>query len=131
MKYLYNMQNFKMFLAENVIKMWHGSKRWDGTPEIQPPRQSRYEAGPGIYLTTNYETARKYAKGGGSTLLMTLKPEIRFADKVQIPLQEATKFIIDNKVKKGKQIVTDLTNYAARINSDSVAVLRRPYNPNP
>ncbi len=26
--------------------------------------KGRYESGPGLYLTTHYETARKYAKGG-------------------------------------------------------------------
>lgn len=97
------------------IRMWHGSKQWSGPPEVRSPRKNRYEAGPGIYLTTSYERARKYSKGGGSTILVTLKPNIVFANKVQIPLVNALDFLKSTpRLKKRKEIATDLQANAAR-----------------
>jgi len=62
--------------------MWHGSRNWDDSPEIRAAKQGRYESGIGINLTSNYKTARKYAKGGGSTMLVTLKPNLKYAKEV-------------------------------------------------
>lgn len=113
---------FKNWMENQVgIQMWHGSRRWDGLPEIRAPKKGRYEAGVGIYLTSSYERARQYSKGGGSTLLITLKPEIRYAKDVQIALP-----IIDGffetmpQSKKLKMIRQDVINNAQRMNSNSI-----------
>lgn len=104
------------------IKMWHGSKRWDGNPEVRPPRKGRYEAGPGIYLTTSYFRAKSYAKGGGSTMLITLDPNLIFANQVPIPVDEAIKFIREvPRMKKKNQIVEDIKNNATRSNKDWIS----------
>jgi hypothetical protein len=104
------------------IRMWHGSKQWGGPPEVRGPRKGRYEAGPGIYLTTSYMRARGYSKGGGSTILVTLQPNIRFAHKVQIPVEEAIAFLKDTpRLKKRKEIAADVQRNAERSQRDWVS----------
>lgn len=101
-------------------QLWHGSKRWDGQPEVRAPKQGRYEAGPGIYLTTKYETAYKYAKGGGSTMLVTLKPNLRFADEVMIPLDRGIDFVKNcPRMKSKKDIIADLRSNCDRHNTEA------------
>lgn len=101
--------------------MWHGSRRWDGAPEIKPPRAGRYEAGPGIYFTTNYMTARKYAKGGGTTYLGTLDRSMRLADEVLIPLDTALQFVREApRMRHKTEIAADLKSNTARRQADSV-----------
>jgi len=42
-----------------VMQFWHG-----GNLDIETPvRSGKWEYGPGLYLTTHYQTAKKYAKG--------------------------------------------------------------------
>jgi len=104
-----------------VFQMWHGSRRWDGSPEVRPPKAGRYEAGPGIYLTTNYMTASKYAKGGGSTFLVDVDRGVRLADQVQIPLTDALAFVKSApRMKQKAAIAADLQRNTARRNADSV-----------
>lgn len=106
----------------STFLMWHGSRRWDGAPEIKPPRAGRYEAGPGIYFTTNYMTARRYAKGGGATFLATLDQSMRLADEVLIPLDTALQFVKDApRMRHKAEIATDIRNNTARRQTDSVA----------
>lgn len=104
-----------------TFQMWHGSKRWDGAPEIRPPRAGRYEAGPGIYFTTNYMTARKYAKGGGTTFLGTLDRSMRLAGEVLIPLDTALRFVKDApRMRHKAEIADDLRSNTARRQADSI-----------
>lgn len=117
---------FKNWLNENEmqpagIRMWHGG-RWEGPAEVRSPRKGRYEAGPGIYLTTSYATASKYAKGGGSTMMVTLSPNIRFAHKVPVPLAEALEFLKGMpRLKKRKEIANDLVSNAERSKRDWIS----------
>ncbi len=117
---------FKQWLNEMdepaVIQMWHGSKGWGGPPEVRSPRKGRYEAGPGIYLTTSYQRARTYSKGGGSTILVTLTPNIRFANTVQVPLTDALAFLKNTpRLKKRKEISSDLIMNAERSKRDWIS----------
>lgn len=68
-----------------AIQLWHGGRRWEGGPEVRPPKEGRYECGPGIYLTNRYGRARGYAKGGGVTQQVTLKEEVRWLEDVALP----------------------------------------------
>jgi hypothetical protein len=98
------------------IQMWHGG-RWDGPPTIQTPRKGRYEAGPGIYLTTHYATARQYAKGGGKTMLVTLNPGFKLAQDVLIPMNDAIQFLTSTRMTQRNKIVADVKANAARRNA--------------
>lgn len=70
-----------------MIELWHGGSRWVGDPEIRPGKATRREAGPGIYFTTKYETARKYAKGGKVTTRVQLADNVRWLEQKHLPLQ--------------------------------------------
>jgi hypothetical protein len=101
--------------------MWHGSKRWDGNPEVQAPRKGHYEAGPGIYFTTHYMTARKYAKGGGAVMLAEIDRNVRLADTILIPLETVIRFVQGcPRMLHKREIIADLKNNAARHHADSV-----------
>ena len=105
-------------LPDEPTLMWHGG-RMDGSVEVQTPRKGRYEAGPGIYLTTRYETARRYAKGGGSTFLVSLKPNLRFSEDVSIPLQSGIDFAQKYLGTKKKNIIADLKANCDRHNLET------------
>ena len=98
-------------------KLWHGG-RITGPIDIQAPTKGRYEAGPGLYLTTSYQRACKYAKGGGSTFLVTVKDNLNFADDVLIPLAEGIQFAMKRLGGKGKDIAADLRANCTRMNKD-------------
>ena len=100
------------------ILMWHGG-RMDGSAEVQTPRKGRYEAGPGIYMTTKYDTARKYAKGGGATFLVSVKPDLHLAEDVLIPLQDGIDFAQKYLGGKKKNIIADLRANCDRHNADA------------
>lgn len=82
-----------------VIVMWHGGRRWDGPPEIQGGKKGATERGPGIYCTTNYLTARKYASGGGQVRKVTFSPA-SLLDRVAVPLEEAILFTKQNLMRR-------------------------------
>lgn len=81
------------------IVMWHGASHWEGYPEIRAQKKGSVECGPGIYTTTRYETARRYAKGGGSVLRMELAPRLWLED-ASIPLPVAIQFMKDHLPKR-------------------------------
>jgi hypothetical protein len=106
--------------APGTFLMWHGSRKWDGSPEIRAPRKGRYEAGPGIYLTTNYLTASKYAKGGGATMLAEVSSDLSLAQTAEIALAAVLAFVKSNRIRHKAEIAADLQRHAARIQRDSV-----------
>jgi hypothetical protein len=106
----------------STFLMWHGSRRWDGSPEIRAPRAGRYEAGPGIYLSTNYMTARRYAKGGGATMLATVDQNLALAERTLIPLATALEFCkTAPRMRHKREIAADVRANADRHHSDAIA----------
>jgi hypothetical protein len=75
------------------LVLYHGSRRWQGPPEVRAGRNGRMEHGPGIYLTTAYETARKYAKGGGLVLRFTIEAPLRWLEDAELSLPDALDFV--------------------------------------
>jgi len=103
------------------IRLWHGGQRWQGPPELRPAGKGHSEHGSGLYLTTSAETARKYAKGGGSTLLVELDPNIRWLDEVRIPLKDMEAFLKGRRGLRGRDKVwADLLRASERMKSDSL-----------
>jgi hypothetical protein len=76
-----------------TINLYHGSRAWSGTPEVRGAKKGRVEYGPGLYLTTSYETARKYSKGGGSVLRIGLDPAIVWLESARMPLVGALELV--------------------------------------
>jgi hypothetical protein len=80
-------------MSDNYLEVWHGSRRWSGQPEIRPTKKGQYEHGPGIYSTTNLNTATKYAKGGGRILKFKLDPEMKWIEESYLPIDDVLAFI--------------------------------------
>lgn len=49
-------------VASETLTLWHGGNL-DSHTDYVAHKGGRWEHGPGLYLTTHYETAKKYAKG--------------------------------------------------------------------
>lgn len=56
----------------NTMNFWHGGNL-DEYNDIITQKTGRYQYGVGLYLTSHYDTARKYAKGGRKLYLITVK----------------------------------------------------------
>ncbi|WP_157639691.1 hypothetical protein [Burkholderia ubonensis] len=99
-----------------MIEMWHGGRRWTERPTIQAPRQGRYECGPGIYLTNQYDRARKYAAGNGVMTLVSLKDDINWLERKDVPLQAMQDYVRQTRgFRKRDQVLQDLEESASRL----------------
>jgi hypothetical protein len=100
---------------EPNFRMLHGSKRWEGPPEIRPAKGDRVEHGPGLYLTASSDVARRYAKGGGKVMEFEIEDDVRWIDDVVMGLDEAIEFLRERpRLKHRDDIVADLRTAAAR-----------------
>jgi len=70
------------------MRLYHGG-RIEGAPEVRPHRGGHAEHGAGIYLTTSWETAAKYAKGGGRVYCFLLKDRLTWINEVRVPYDNA------------------------------------------
>lgn len=114
---------FKNFMenTSDTFQMYHGGKRWERIPEeILGSRQGRYEYGVGIYLTNNYNTARKYGGGSRVVHIIDIDRNYQNINKVSIPLADAISFFKSNRIKNKKAIIEDLIANAERMNRDVV-----------
>lgn len=76
------------------------------------------EHGPGIYLTTHYERASSYAKGGGKTYLVEFR-EGTHIDDVKLSLISVYEFVNTYAIKKkSKEVIDCIKNNAQRTSSD-------------
>lgn len=87
--------------------MWHGSQRWDGRPELRPCRKGQYECGPGIYCTTNLNTASKYSRGGGRIIQLGLDPETTWLEDVKVPFGDLVQFVKNSRHIHKRRILAD------------------------
>lgn len=104
-----------MELESNIINLWHGGR--DLHLSYHKPKvcaKGRWEHGPGLYLTTHYETARKYAKGGGTTYKVELELGNHIKN-IDIHIDNVLYFVKKNVIKsKQKDIIDDLHNNMKR-----------------
>ncbi len=113
-----------ILLKENKVnsdyfEVYHGGRRWYGPPEINPPKQGRYEHGIGLYFTTNLETARKY----GKRYVTKAKIKNNFVDlkDVKLPIDEIIYFLKTN-FSNSKSIQQDVFNYSKRTNRNTISL---------
>lgn len=110
-------------LEENTFKMYHGGKRWTRIPtEIIATKKGRYEAGIGIYLTNNYETARRYGKGSRVVHLVYVDKNFKDISEVRIPLKEVITFLKGLAgLRHREEIILSITDIASRSDDNTIA----------
>lgn len=110
-------------IQSGTFQMYHGGGRWSTAPEIRPSKGGRYEGGVGIYFTNNYETARKYAKGGKVVQLVNIRSNFRKLKDVKLELSEIIQFITDlYGLRKKKEIISDLNRYSERTGRTEISL---------
>lgn len=93
------------------ITMWHGARKWKGPPVVRASRTKRIVHGPGIYLTNRYETAAKYAKGGGVVMRVEIKPDLVWLEDAgaAATIEEMIAFLQERpRLPKRAEIIADL-----------------------
>lgn len=105
-----------------MIELWHGGRRWNDKPSVQTPRKGRYECGPGIYLTNQYDRARKYAAGNGITTLVSLRENITWLERKEVSLQAMEDYVRQTMgFRKRSLILEDLAQSAHRLDRDQLS----------
>lgn len=108
-----------------MLELWHGGRRWEGDPEVRPPKKGRYECGPGIYLTNQYDRAYKYAKGGGVTTRVTLSDGVRWLEDAKLPLAVLQDYVRTARGMRQKvSILEDLQRCSDRESTELISVSR-------
>jgi len=111
---------FRDWLNEDMnglIKLYHGGSLWgcEG-PTIFPSKKGRYECGIGIYLTTKYDTARNYAKGGKVVLAVYIDSNFTRLNQVKLPVESIVSFVKSvSKMRKKQEIINDLLKFSQRV----------------
>lgn len=94
----------------DTINFWHGGNL-DNYNDVIAQKNGRYEYGPGLYLTTHYETARKYAKGNRKMYLITVKKGVDINNAL-IDTNIALDFIKTYVIKsKRREIIERLSKF--------------------
>jgi hypothetical protein len=114
--------------VENTFQIWHGSRRWEGDPEIRPAKNGRGESGAGIYGSTHFETCANYSKGGGKVQLLTIQRS-RVLENSCLPLEVVIDFIKRFVPKHLKAaLISDCEEGAERVR-DRVLLHNDPVGP--
>jgi len=118
-------QTFQQFLAEQslpTIALYHGGRDLKASfRDTIAHKKGNWEYGPGLYLTTHYNTARKYAKGGGKVYKVVVEKG-QEADDTWIDEQDINKFVSDYILAaKRKKLLLDLGKHIGPkgINADT------------
>jgi protein tyrosine/serine phosphatase len=107
------MLTFKQFITEDTISpsteprtmsLWHGGDLSESYDETISHKKGRFEYGPGLYLTTHYGTAKKYAKGSRKLYLITIRKGININDIV-ITSEKVTAFVNEYVIKSKRKDV--------------------------
>jgi hypothetical protein len=91
-----------------TMSLWHGGNL-DDPKETLIHKKGRHEYGPGLYLTTYYDTAAKYAKGGRKMYMITIEKGTEL-DDVSLDVKKVKKFIDDHVIGNKKKTVLESIN---------------------
>ena len=79
--------------SRGKILLYHGGHRWEDPPKIVKHRKGNAEHGTGIYLTTSWERANRYSKGGGRVYRMELDPPRLWLHDAKVSVKQAVDFV--------------------------------------
>jgi hypothetical protein len=95
---------------EDNMQFWHGGDL-DNYDDIIAQKNGRYEYGPGLYLTTHYDTAKKYAKGRRKFYLISVEKG-NDINKSLLDIDSVKQFILKYVIKsKQKEILQRVEKY--------------------
>lgn len=95
---------------EDNMEFWHGGDL-DNYDDIIAQKNGRYEYGPGLYLTTHYDTAKKYAKGRRKFYLISVEKG-NDINKSLLDIDSVKQFILKYVIKsKQKEILQRVEKY--------------------
>lgn len=100
-------------LLEDIgtMTLWHGGNLNDLYNDMVNHKKGRFEYGCGLYLTTHYMTAKKYAKGNRKLYQITIEKGTDMTE-VRIPVEVCLEFINEYTIKnKRKEIVDRIKRY--------------------
>ena len=103
------MQQFKQYLTENKtesMEVWHGGDLEGGYNEMLSHKKGRWEHGPGLYLTTHYDTAKKYSKGSRKLYKLIIAKGTDIGD-VSIPMADIDEFMSVYLSKRNAAVVRE------------------------
>ena len=121
-----------------ILHFWHGGNL-DYYDDVIAQRGGRYEYGPGLYLITDYDSAKKYAKGSRKLYIVSVERGHDLRD-AKLPWEDVQAFVesyamaskkkeilewLSGRVKDGfidgTQFVNELVNQQAIRPSNTVA----------
>lgn len=106
----------KVVFAESTLTLWHGGNLEYGQENISH-KGGRWEHGPGLYLTTHYDTARKYSKGSRKLYRVVIKKGTNIQD-VNLPVSAVMDFAESYFIKsKRKEVVSRIEK---RVNNNTI-----------
>lgn len=103
-------------VSEQTMTLWHGGNLEFAQENISH-KGGRWEHGPGLYLTTHYDTARKYAKGSRKLYRIVLRKGTNITD-VTIPMVAVREFIDTYFIKSRKKEI--VARIEKRIKEDKI-----------
>lgn len=107
-------------IQSGTFQVYHGGSKWYSDPEIRPTK-GRYEGGPGIYFTTNYETARKYAKGSNVVQIVDIDSSFTDLKIVKVDVNTIFQFLDSlSGLKKKKELKADIQRIADRLQKQEI-----------
>lgn len=102
------------------MTLWHGGNLEYSSDNVAH-KKGRWEFGPGLYLTTHYSTAKKYAKGSRKLYQVTISRGTNITE-VELPLENVMTFVetFVSKVKR-KDVIQRLQKHEKNggINADT------------
>lgn len=96
---------YNVVVAGEVLTLWHGGNL-DFNEENVSHKKGRWEFGPGLYLTTHYNTAKKYAKGSRKLYQVVVQKGVDIKD-VDLPVDTVLAFVNTYVIKAKKRDILE------------------------
>jgi len=112
------MKSYKSYMNEkeitpskepNTMSFWHGGDLGHSYSDSMTYKKGRYEFGPGLYLTTHYDTAKKYAKGSRKLYMIVISKGNDLSNSF-LPFEEVKNFVNTWVIGSKKKLILDRIN---------------------